>query len=304
MNKNIKIATFIITSNTYPAARNTKMQKKLFSKRGFDNNLTFWYRGGDLSELENQKFKVSGKDLLINTSDKSIDMGKKTLLALEWLYSNHDFDFFVRPTPSSYLHYKNLVEFINNNLLNEEYVYCGQVQDTKDKNGNFFEFVSGSTFILNKKSVKAVLENQISWDHEYWDDVALAKLMYEIGIKPQNFKRFDVEGNVLKQEISKEYYQYRCRSDNHYGYPRFLETRNLKLTDKIVNNEKIGFLSKFFNNIYFELSKKIYIYQFGWKTYLIFRKLAKALLSKRIYSFFKNLFYEKIQHFKHVRFKI
>jgi len=304
MKKEIKIATFVITSKTYPASRNSKMQKKLFSNRGFDNDLTIWYRGGTPAELENQEFKLLGNDLLINVSDDSIDMGKKTLLALEWLYSSLDFDFFVRPTPSSYIHFENLNKFIQDNLLDEEYVYCGQVQDTTDKEGKFFEFISGSTFILNKNSVKAVLENQNKWDHTYWDDVALAKLMHEIGIKPQNFKRFDVEGNFFKQNIRKEFYQYRCRADNHYGYPRFLETRILKLTDKIVHNEKLGFLTKFINFNYLELSKKMYIYQFGWKTFLFFRNLLKILLPTNFYKFIKNLFFEKIENFKHVRFKV
>ena len=36
----------------------------------------------------------------------------------------------------------------------KKYVYCGKVQNTNDKNGNKINFISGSTFILNKNSVK------------------------------------------------------------------------------------------------------------------------------------------------------
>ena len=39
-------------------------------------------------------------------------MGMKTLLAFEWLEQNYEYDFVVRPTPSSYINHDNLVNFI------------------------------------------------------------------------------------------------------------------------------------------------------------------------------------------------
>ena len=39
-------------------------------------------------------------------------MGKKTLLALDWLENNRDYDFIVRPTPSSYVNLNNLHNYI------------------------------------------------------------------------------------------------------------------------------------------------------------------------------------------------
>ena len=60
--------------------------------------------------------------------------------------------------------------------------------------------MSGSTFILNKKTVGLILENQEYWDHEYWDDVALSLLLSKLNISPQVSDRFDVEGNPFKQK--------------------------------------------------------------------------------------------------------
>ena len=73
---------------------------KIFDE-GFNKNLTFWYKAGSKKELHGQSFKLIGNDLLINTSDSSLNMGRKTILALEWLDKNCDYDFVVRPTPSS-----------------------------------------------------------------------------------------------------------------------------------------------------------------------------------------------------------
>ena len=39
-------------------------------------------------------------------------MGMKTLLAFEWLEQNYDYDFVVGVTPSSYINYNNLENFI------------------------------------------------------------------------------------------------------------------------------------------------------------------------------------------------
>ena len=36
-----------------------------------------------------------------------------------------------------------------------------------------------------------ILENQHSWDHDYWDDVGLAVLLNELDIKPTGGDRFD-----------------------------------------------------------------------------------------------------------------
>ena len=178
MSNQIKIATLIISSNTYPAKRNSNAQKKIFFREGFDKNLTFWYRGGTPSELNNEKFKVHHNDLLIDTDDSTINMGLKTIMAFEWLENNVDYDFVVRPTPSSYINYKNLYRFISNNLTDNQYIYCGKVQSTNDKSGKKIDLCY-STLILNKKSNKQLLQ-QHRWDHRYWDDVALSLLMKDL----------------------------------------------------------------------------------------------------------------------------
>ena len=51
-------------------------------------------------------------------------MGMKTLLAFEWLEQNCEYDYVVRPTPSSYINHDNLVNFIKSNLLDDEYIYA------------------------------------------------------------------------------------------------------------------------------------------------------------------------------------
>ena len=218
MVNDLKIATMVISSNTYPAVRNSKMQKNLFLNGSFSNNLTFWYQAGDQKQLNGNKFNLIENDLFIDTSDSTLNMGMKTLLAFEWLEQNYEYDFVVRPTPSSYINHDNLVNFIKSNLLDDKYIYAGKLQSTNNKYKEPIDFISGSTFILNRASVQRILENKNKWDHSYWDDVALSILMSDLNIGYQETERFDVAGNPLGQNIPTSFYQYRCRADNHYGF--------------------------------------------------------------------------------------
>lgn len=303
MGKDIKIATLVISSNTYPALRNSVVQKKLFLENHFDNDLTFWYKAGSKYELKSKQFKLDRNDLLIDTDDGTLNMGMKTLLAFEWLEANRDYDFLVRPTPSSYINYQNLHAYIINNLSQEKYVYAGKVQSTNDKKGNPINFVSGSTVILNKASIQEILRSKTKWDHSYWDDVALSLLMSELNIESQNSDRFDVIGNPFNKPIATNFYQYRCRADNHYGYPRYLEATTLKIVDVISNGGKLKPLTKAYFIFIYKISKALYIYQFGWKVFEMVRKVLRMFLPKKIYKLIKIIFNKRIEKFKNIRFK-
>ena len=96
-----------------------------------------------------------------------------------------DYDFIVRPTPSSFVHFSNLENSLKNFTL-DEVVYAGTIQSTNDKYGNKLDFVSGSTLVLSKKCIQLIFENKNLWDHSYWDDVGLAILLKKINVKAFN----------------------------------------------------------------------------------------------------------------------
>tara|TARA_B110000003_G_C16654660_1_gene535966 strand:+ start:14304 stop:15218 length:915 start_codon:yes stop_codon:yes gene_type:complete len=300
---NIKIATFIISSNTYPATRNIKAQKKIYLNRRNPQDNIFWYRQGSKSQLDGGKSNLLGNDLFLDISDDTLSMGKKTLLAFQWAEDNLDYDFIVRPTPSSYVNFKNLNNFINKNFNSKDVIYAGSIQSTKDNDGDLLNFVSGSTLVLSKKCIQLILENKDLWDHSYWDDVGLAILLKELNVKAFHVDRFDVPGNPYLLTVPMEYYQYRCRADNHYGYPRFIESHILKHIDHLSNEEKYSNLKKYFYWFLIEVSKLVYVYQFGWKVYSFFRLALRAILPKKLYLLVKKLFSKQINSFKLIRFK-
>ncbi len=300
---NLKIATLIISSNTYPATRNTKAQKKIYLNSSKPQKDIYWYRQGERSQLSGKSSNLIGNDLFLDISDDTLSMGKKTIMAFEWAEQNLNYDYILRPTPSSYINFNYLENFITKNFGTNEIVYAGNIQKTKDIDGNQIEFVSGSTLLLSKKCVQLIIKNKELWNHEYWDDVGLALLLKDIDVKAYQVDRFDVPGNPYLNTIPTNYYQYRCRADNHYGYPRLIEGHVLKYLHNVTNEKKYKTIKKYFYLYLIELSKILYIYQFGWKVYSFIRLLLRILLPKKIYLFIKKTLHKKITSFKLIRFK-
>ena len=291
----------VITSNTYPAARNTKAQKKIYRNLNSSRSFAVWYKG-----MENQAdnySKLVNDNLFLNCSDDTRRMGEKTLLAFEWALKNVDFEYLIRPTPSSYVNLDYIHKLIDSNFFDTTNVYAGTVQTLSTKEGNNLNFVSGSTLILNKSSIQKICDNKALWNHDLWDDVALAKLMEELNINYTNIKRFDIKGNIFKQEVDLNNYQYRCRADSHYNYPRFIEAYLLRLTHEIINNKKLSFVKKYFYYYFFELCKIFYVRELSWKIYSMFKVIFKTIVPNSIYKKTKSLMFKKITNFKHKRFK-
>ena len=119
---------------------------------------------------------------------------------------------------------------------------------------------------------------------------------------PTNGKRYDIQGNIYKENIDLKHYHYRCRIDNHYGYPRFLETSVLSELDFRIKNSK-SYNKKYLQLIFFEICKLFYIQMPFWKIYNFFRSLLKTLLPKSLYRYIKNILKNKIKDFQLYYFK-
>lgn len=298
-----KLSMLVLSSHTYPSIRNSKIQKKIFFNQNNNIKEIYWYKQGSKEILQNKNAVLVENDLFINADDSSIGMGLKTIIAFEWMLENSDFNYLFRTNTSSYVSVYNLNQFIENNFQEQEFVYSGLLHSTNDKYKKKIDFASGSGFLLNRKTVELVVEKQDEWDHQYWDDVSLALLLRKYDIIPQQGFRFDVTGNVYKQSLDLKNYHFRCRIDNHYGYPRYLEKYVLIYIHNLFNNVKISKISNLIMSLFFEVSKFFYIQQFTWKLYLSIKTILKATLPRNIYIKIKKIFEEKILSFKLKRFK-
>ena len=298
-----KLSILILSSNTYPSVRNSKIQKKIFYNQKNGTKEIYWYKQGAEEILKGKNAQLVNKDLFINADDSSIGMGYKTIMAFEWLLENSDFEYLFRTNTSSYVSIDNLKKFIKNNYNDVEYLYSGLVHSTNDKNKKKIDFASGSGYLLNRNAVELIVREQEDWDHDYWDDVSLGLLMRKNKILPLPGYRFDIKGNVFKQELDLESYHFRCRIDNHYKYPRFLEKFVLKHIASMYSNNSSRSNFKTVKSFIFEVSRVLYIQQFGWKVFMTTRRLLRKVLPPFIYLRIKQLLSRNITNFKLKRFK-
>ena len=151
----------------------------------------------------------------------------------------------------------------------------------KNESRKKIDFISGVVFFLIK-NIDLILRNKDEFDTSEWDDVALGKLLQNHKVTPTSGTRFDIEGNITKQKL-RNYYHYRCRIDNPYGYPRFLEKFVILFLHKRLNSKKT-IKNKFLLNLLFEISKSFYVQAPLWKTYTLSKTLLKKILPETLYK--------------------
>ena len=170
----------VITSDTYPATRNSKAQKKIYRPHEDKSKLVVWYSGGYKGLNSKYSYDPVSRDLVLNCSDDSRSMGLKTIMAFEWALENVEFEYIIRPTPSSYINFPYLRKLYGEKFFNQKFLYAGTVQNIEYQDKPNLQFVSGSTLILNKPCVELIVENQDKWDHDLWDDLALSKVGFKV----------------------------------------------------------------------------------------------------------------------------
>ena len=284
----MKILILVLSSNTYPSKRNKSIQKKTWAKNLPKNIKVVFYSSG----AEN---KYSDGELVVEASSSSYDIGYKNFKAFEWVLKNFEFDYLYRTNTSSFLNLSNLEKHIQKiQNTRSDLLYNGKILNlTKSDSNKKIKFVSGSGILFSKKSIELLTKHQQSFNHNEWEDVAIGLLGEELKIVPTEGSRFDIEGNIFKQSTPLDEYHYRCRIDNHYGYPRFLETKVMKeLNRRHLKNQEYN--KKFFLSIYFEFCKFFYIENFTWKFVNKIKRFVKLLLPKKIYIYLKIKLRNKI----------
>jgi hypothetical protein len=279
---NLKILILVLSSKTYPSSRNKKAIKKTWGSNLKDNFEIMFYESGETE-------KIIDNTLFVETDTSSKNLGYKLLLALDWCTKNTDYDFIFRTNTSSFVNTIELENFITNNLINKDYVYCGMplVRDYKDSDKKI-NFLSGAGIILNKKTTQLILDKRKNWDHSEWEDVSLGKLLSENGVSFTEGRRQDIQYNFYNNIIDKTNYHYRCRLDNHYGYPRLLEKFVFADLNKILKTGNLNKLEIFVKKNLFYFLKIFRVDSPRFKIYRFLKFLIKVILPKQIFEYLKK----------------
>ena len=275
--KKLKLLILIVSSTDYPSPRNKKF-KKTWVDTQFSDVEIIYYKAGNNT-------KITDDELEVKVGASTLDMGLKNILAFEYVLENFQFDYMFRTTTTSYVNVKNLFEHIKSNNFQNDFFYSGVITNTNDSEGKQIDFVSGAGILFNHKTVDTIVKNKNQIDYELWDDVGIGKLMMEIGIDPVKGKRFDINGNIFKEKIELNHYHYRCRIDNHYGYPRFLEAYVIKFLDKYVIEGSVNKFIEIVGSTIFEIFKLFYIQYPFLKLTVLLKKFIKKITPRVIFNF-------------------
>jgi len=287
----------VLSSNTYPSKRNKKTQKATWANKKIDDVDIIFYESGTTNNLKND-------ELTVNAGSKTNEIGYKNYQAFKWVSENCEFDYIFRTNTSSYVNQKILFDYINSLSINtHEHLYSGIIYNLKKSTtGEIIKFASGSGILFNKNTVSSLLNNFDKYDHNEWEDVAIGKVLNKLNIFPSEGLRFDIEGNIFKTKTDLNYYHYRCRIDNHYNYPRFLERYVLKeLHRRIVKNYSIK--NNYFKILIFEICKTFYIQNFNYYMIETFKNILKKLLPNKIYKLLKIRFKKYLINYRLKLFK-
>ena len=272
----------VVSSDTYPSKRNKKIIKKTWIQNCPDNINVFFYKSGT------ETFINKNNEIILKVGKSTRDISKKNLLAFEYVLKNFEFEYLFRTTTTSYVNLKKLNDFIVDKFTDIKDLYCGKIMETYDLEKNKQTFVSGAGILFSKATIQNIVKNKDKIDFELWDDVGIGKLLGELEINPVEGQRYDIEGNIFNLNVDISKYHYRCRIDNHYGYPRFLEYYVIKYLDRIINEVKISKFTNFLFKYLFQVSKLFYIQYPIWKLYSIMKNFIKFILPKKIFKMLKQ----------------
>ena len=166
------------------------------------------------TKLQKKKFPKSEIDcdqqqVITHVPDKYSLIGLKTLETFELVLDKFDFDYIYRTNVSSYVDLKKLSEYISDQSKTSFYAgFMGRHSGIR--------FVSGSGYFLSRDLVMKILANRHKWDHGEVDDVALGKILNELGVQITEIGRTDIldpiDFDAALSRTPLESFHFRCKT--------------------------------------------------------------------------------------------
>ena len=229
-----KLLILIMNSDLYPSNSIIPFIKKTYMKKEYAQLAIGDYEWPKFKETSNSKdlsspiiiFQAGSNEqkfqnniLYLNIAKDLETQAERTLATFEWVLENIDFDIIYRTTTTSYINLQKIYEHIED--IEPINFYSAPEVKHQEKDSEI-KFGSGAGYFLSRDLIKTIVENKNKWDFELLDDVALGKLLNNLGKKLTPTTRQDFINYPTYSDIDFNQFHYRFRLDL-YGYPRFLE---------------------------------------------------------------------------------
>lgn len=208
------------SSNTVYSELEKSIKETWYNIKSDDVEIIFYKDNENYIKYNDPQF--DGCDLILPCNDGFQTLGVKTLMALDWVNSNYNFEYIYRSNLGAYVDSDKMLEFLTDKP--KENFYCGIVGEDTYYYGVPVRFASGSGYFLSNDVVEIILNNSDMWNHNVVDDVALGKLLSNLSININesairlnycdNNVFYNVGSNVVDNVSDDIIYHIRLRSDD------------------------------------------------------------------------------------------
>lgn len=218
LNKKVIILVMCSSNSLYKELEES-IKETWFNSRGSDIEIIFYSdNDNEINKLDYPLLR--GNNLILPCDDGYFNLGKKTIMAFDWVSKNYTYDYIYRSNLGAFINIKNLLTFLKNKPKDK--FYCGII-------GKLFlnkeiKFASGSGYILSNDVVNIILDNKDKWNHSIIDDVALGELLSNLKIELDETARrlsycdddvyYQIGESDVDEIVDDEIYHIRLRSNN------------------------------------------------------------------------------------------
>lgn len=168
------------------------------------------------------KYIVENNEIISNIeNDYWYSLLIKTLNGFDFFYKNDKYKFVLKTNLSTFLNIDVFYDFFTNNkIIDTEYLYTGTIG-----NYNGYHFCSGANMILNKNTVKIILDNINKVEYKWTDDIFIGYILNKLNnINPieEAYERYNIIDNTMDSNLNNTNINlYRCirvkiRDGNNY----------------------------------------------------------------------------------------
>lgn len=163
-----KIINLVLSADIHPYKKMVETSLQTWDSIEIAGVETIYYFGKSAKENTHNMIYLDIPDTLYN-------MGKKLIMALEWVLDNKEFDYISRPHSCIYVDKKELINYVQT-LPNENVFSCLKVDTTPVWGWG------GCGFVLSRDVVEKIVINKHLLDVTLMEDMALSYIINELNI--------------------------------------------------------------------------------------------------------------------------
>ncbi len=155
-----------------------------------------WRSFQKVSELGKIDYKISTNRIQVDVREIWSNITIKTMVALDVVVKNFEFDYLIRANASCYVNRRALEKFIES--FKGNFAYGGPILNGK-------QFVSGWAIVISPEAIHSVLLEGKCKYSELYDDEAIGKSLKDVGIAPVSIPYIEIQSLQNLESVPLEF---------------------------------------------------------------------------------------------------